>query len=485
MVPVALAVICLVAAWRGKEGGSTPLESLINRFRRRAEPAPLIKQSQVMRRKKNKASKRAHFQSLPLIHPNAAGIDVGAKEHVVAVPCDRDPQPVRTFQAFTPDLHELAAWLKRCGIETVALESTGIYWLSLYEVLEQHGLEVRVVNARHVKNVPGRTKTDVLDCQWIQKLHSFGLLNGSFRPDHQIRELRTYMRLRDNLVVEGTQAIHHMQKALFEMNVQLSNVISDITGESGLRIIEAILAGERNPEQLAALCSTRIKASRQTVAKSLHGNWDEALLFCLKTALETYRFSENKIQDCDHCIERQLATFEIRIPLPNAGQSLRTQLHQVCGVDLTKIPGIKEQAAQIIISEVGLDMSRWNTEKQFSSFLGLCPNNLITGGKILRRATRKVYNRAADTLRLCAQSLTHSKSALGAKYRRLRARLGAPKAIVAMAHHLARLVYRMLRYGENYVEKGIEHYEQKFRLQRIKWLKKEAKSLNLQLVAAQ
>jgi len=438
-----------------------------------------------MRKKKNKASKRAHFQSLPLIHPNAAGIDVGAKEHVVAVPCDRDPQPVRTFQAFTPDLHELAAWLKRCGIETVALESTGIYWLSLYEVLEQHGFEVRVVNARHVKNVPGRTKTDVLDCQWIQKLHSFGLLNGSFRPDHQIRELRTYMRLRDNLVVEGTQAIHHMQKALFEMNVQLSNVISDITGESGLRIIEAILAGERNPEQLAALCSTRIKASRQTVAKSLHGNWDEALLFCLKTALETYRFSKNQIQDCDHCIERQLATFEIRIPLPNARQSLRTQLHQVCGVDLTKIPGIKEQGAQIIISEVGLDMSRWNTEKQFSSFLGLCPNNLITGGKILRRATRKVYNRAADTLRLCAQSLTHSKSALGAKYRRLRARLGAPKAIVAMAHHLARLVYRMLRYGENYVEKGIEHYEQKFRLQRIKWLKKEAKSLNLQLVAAQ
>ena len=438
-----------------------------------------------MRKKKNKASKRAHFQSLPLIHPNAAGIDVGAKEHVVAVPCDRDPQPVRTFQAFTPDLHELAAWLKRCGIETVALESTGIYWLSLYEVLEQHGFEVRVVNARHFKNVPGRTKTDVLDCQWIQKLHSFGLLNGSFRPDHQIRELRTYMRLRDNLVVEGTQAIHHMQKALFEMNVQLSNVISDITGESGLRIIEAILAGERNPEQLAALCSTRIKASRQTVAKSLHGNWDEALLFCLKTALETYRFSKNQIQQCDLCIERQLATFAIRTPLPNATQSLRTQLHQVCGVDLTKIPGIKEQAAQIIISEVGLDMSPWTTEKQFSSFLGLCPNNLITGGKILRRTTRKVYNRAADTLRLCAQSLTHSKSALGAKYRRLRARLGAPKAIVAMAHHLARLVYRMLRYGENYVEKGIEHYEQKFRLQRIKWLKKEAKSLNLQLVAAQ
>jgi hypothetical protein len=243
-----------------------------------------MKQSKAMRKKKNKATKRIHFQSLPLINPNAAGIDVGAKEHLVAVPPDRDPQPVRTFQAFTPDLHELAAWLKRCGIETVALESTGIYWISLYEVLEQYGFEVRVVNARHVKHVPGRSKTDVLDCQWIQKLHSFGLLNGSFRPEAQIRKLRTYMRLKDNLVVEGTQAIHHMQKALFEMNVQLSNVISDITGESGLRIIEAILAGERDPEQLASLCSIRIKATRQTVARSLHGNWDEALLFCLNAS---------------------------------------------------------------------------------------------------------------------------------------------------------------------------------------------------------
>ena len=322
-----------------------------------------MKQSKAMRKKKSKATKKVHFQGLALIHPNAAGIDVGSKEHLVAVPADRDPQPVRTFQAFTPDLHELAAWLKCCGIETVALESTGIYWISLYEVLEQYGFEVRVVNARHIKHVPGRSKTDVLDCQWIQKLHSFGLLNGSFRPEAQIRKLRTYMRLRDNLVVEGSQAIHHMQKALFEMNVQLSNVISDITGESGLRIMEAILTGERDPEQLASLCSIRIKASRQTVAKSLHGNWDEALLFCLNTALETYRFSQNKIQACDKCIENQLAAFEIRRALPNATHNLRTQLHQVCGVDLTKIPGIKEQPAQIIISEVGLDMGPWSTEK--------------------------------------------------------------------------------------------------------------------------
>lgn len=236
-----------------------------------------------MRRKKNKANKSVNLQVLPVVHPNAAGIDVGAKEHVVAVPCDRDSQPVRTFQAFTPELHELAAWLKRCGIQTVALESTGIYWISLYEVLEQYGFEIRVVNARHVKHVPGRTKTDVLDCQWIQKLHSFGLLNGSFRPDHQIRKLRTYMRLRDNLVVNSTQAVHHMQKALFEMNVQLSNVISDIVGETGLHIIEAIIAGERDPKQLAALCSSRIKASRETVAKSFAWQLGLCTALCLES----------------------------------------------------------------------------------------------------------------------------------------------------------------------------------------------------------
>jgi transposase len=247
-----------------------------------------------MSQNKNQAKKSVSLQSLPLIHPNAAGIDVGAKEHVVAVPADRDPRPVRSFKAFTPDLYELADWLKGCGVETVALESTGIYWISLYEILEERGFQVRVVNARHVKNVPGRTKTDVLDCQWIQKLHSFGLLNGSFRPDQQIRTLRSLMRLRDTLVVQSTQSVHHMQKALFEMNVQLSNVISDIVGESGMRILEAILAGERNPEVLAAFCSTRIKASRQIVAKSLHGNWREELLFSLGVALDSYRFTKAK-----------------------------------------------------------------------------------------------------------------------------------------------------------------------------------------------
>jgi len=437
-----------------------------------------------MSQNKNQAKKSVSLQSLPLIHPHAAGIDVGAKEHVVAVPADRDPKPVRSFKAFTPDLHELAEWLKGCGVETVALESTGIYWITLYEILEERGFQVRVVNARHVKNVPGRTKTDVLDCQWIQKLHSFGLLSGSFRPDQQIRTLRSLMRLRDNLVVQSTQSVHHMQKALFEMNVQLSNVISDIVGESGMRILEAILAGEHDPAMLATLCSPRIKASRETVAKSLHGNWREELLFSLRVALDSYRFAQGKIAECDARITEHLTQFEDRAVLETQPSGLKSELHRVCGVDLTKIPGIKEQAAQIIISEVGLDMTRWNTEKQFSSFLGLCPNNSISGGKVLRRSTRKVYNRAADALRLCSQSLTNSKTALGAKYRRLKGRLGAPKAIVAMAHHLARLVYRMLRYGRQYVEKGIAEYEIKFRLQRLKWLKREAKSLDMQLLPA-
>lgn len=443
-----------------------------------------MNRKELMPKRKIKSNKSPNLVALAVLNPNAAGIDVGSKFHLVAVPSDRDPEPVRSFEAFTPQLHELAAWLKRCGIETVAMESTGIYWITLYEVLEQYGFELRVVNARHVKNVPGRTKTDVEDCQWIQRLHSFGLLNGSFRPPEQIRKLRTYMRLRNTLVDNSTQAIHHMQKALFEMNVQLSNVLSDIVGQSGLQIIEAILAGQRDPEQLAALCNSRIKASRQTVANSLHGNWDEALLLALKVAFESYQFYQSKIQECDRCIEQHLSQFESRCQLSTPAQSLKAQLHRVCGVDLTRIPGIKEQLAQIILSEVGLDMSPWKTEKQFCSFLGLCPNNSISGGKVLRRSTRKVYNRAANALRLGAQSLTTSKTASGAKYRRLRARLGAPKAIVAMAHHLARLVYRMLRYGQNYVEQGIHQYELKFQLQRIKWLKKEAKALKLQVVPA-
>jgi transposase len=310
------------------------------------------------------------------------------------------------------------------------------------------------------------------------------LLSGSFRPDQQIRTLRSLMRLRDNLVVQSTQSVHHMQKALFEMNVQLSNVISDIVGESGMRILEAILAGEHDPAVLATLCSPRIKASRETVAKSLHGNWREELLFSLHVALDSYRFARSKIAECDARITEHLAQFEDRAVLETPPSSLKSELHRVCGSGLDENTGHQGAGRPDHYFRVGLDMTRWNTEKQFGSFLGLCSNNSISGGKVLRRSTRKVYNRAADALRLCSQSLTNSKTALGAKYRRLKGRLGAPKAIVAMAHHLARLVYRMLRYGRQYLEKGIAEYEIKFRLQRLKWLKREAKSLDMQLLPA-
>ena len=260
-----------------------------------------------MSQNKNQAKKSVTLQVYPLSIPMRQESTSVQKSMSWQCPAIEIHRPVRTFQAFTPELHELAAWLKHCGIETVALESTGIYWISLYEILEQYGFEVRVVNARHVKNVPGRTKTDVLDCQWIQKLHSFGLLSGSFRPDQQIRTLRSFMRLRDNLVVQSTQAVHHMQKALFEMNVQLSNVISDIVGESGMHILEAILAGERDPTQLATLCSPRIKASRETVAKSLHGNWHEELLFSLHVALDSYRFAKAKSPSAMHALRASRA----------------------------------------------------------------------------------------------------------------------------------------------------------------------------------
>ena len=287
-----------------------------------------------MKRNKTQAKKTICLQSLPLIHPHAAGIDVGAKEHVVAVPADRDCDPVRSFKAFTPDLYELADWLKQCGVETVALESTGIYWITLYEILEERGFQVRVVNARHVKNVPGRTKTDVLDCQWIQKLHSFGLLNGSFRPDHQYSHPSAALcACVKSWWSTPPRAFTACRKHFLRWNVQLSNVISDIVGESGMRILEAILAGERDPAVLAALCNTRIKASRQTVAKSLHGNWREELLFSLRVAMDFYRFTQSKIAECDARIAEHLAQFEDRAALEAPALSLKSELYRICGVD--------------------------------------------------------------------------------------------------------------------------------------------------------
>jgi len=377
------------------------------------------------------------------------------------------------------------------------MESTGVYWIPLYQILESRGFQVYLVNARNVKNVPGR-KSDVLDCQWIQKLHTFGLLNSSFRPADAICVLRCYLRQRDNLISAASTCIQHMQKALTEMNIQLANVISDISGQTGLAIIRAIVRGERDPNKLAQMRNYRIHASQETIAKSLQGNWRQELVFNLRQSLELYDTYQSKITECDRQIQSHLRMFPNNAdatdtplsprkadkrPHGNAPQfDLRDELYRISGADLTSIDGIDIAIAQSVISEIGLDMTRWRTEKHFASWLGLCPDNRITGGKIIKRGSRHVMNRAAHTLRIAAMTLSKSKTALGANFRRLKARLGAPKAITAMAHKLARLVYRMLKYGRNYVDKGMQHYEQKFREQRIKWLKKQANEFNFQLI---
>lgn len=433
------------------------------------------------------------WETLPPLNRNAAGIDVGNAEHHVAVPVGRDEQPVQKFGSFTADLHRMAAWLAACEIDTVVMQATGVYWVALYQILEEHGLQVNVVNAQYTKTLPGR-KTDVLECQWLQKLHTFGLLNNSFLPPDKIRVLRTYMRQREKLVTAASTAVQHMQKALTEMNVQLANVISDISGLTGMAILRAIVKGERNPAKLADLKHNRIRASSQEIAQSLEGNWREEQLFVLEQSLALYDLYYQKISECDQRIESHLRTMDSKAGQPTVepalppkrskkslGFDLRAQLCRIAGVDLTRLDGVDVGTAQTVISEVGVDMNRWKTEKQFASWLGLCPDHRISGGKVLKRGTRHVVNRAATALRMSAWSLIRSQSALGANFRRLRRRLGAPKAITAMAHKLARLVYRMLKFGKEYVDKGTIYYENKFRQHQLRWLTKQAASLNLQL----
>jgi transposase len=444
--------------------------------------------------KTEKKRKGEWDEGLSALNRNAAGIDVGSAEHFVAVPAGRDTEPVRTFGSFTADLHRMAQWMKACGVETVVMQATGVYWVALFQMLESYGFQVNVVNARHTKTLPGR-KTDVLECQWLQKLHTFGLLNNSFRPPEEIQVLRTYLRQRENLVSAASTCIQHMQKTLTLMNVQSANVISDISGVTGMAILRAIVAGERDPYRLSTLKHNRVRASREEIARSLEGNWREELLFVLEQSLELYDLYVRKIAVCDQRIERHLKTM---ISKREPGQqsdpamppspkheprfNLKDHLCRITGVDLTKVAGLEVQTVQTIISEVGVDMSRWNTEKQFASWLGLCPDNRISGGKVLKRGTRQVVNRAATALRLAAWTLLRSQSALGANFRRLRSKLGAPKAITAMAHKLARLIYRMMKFGTAYVEKGMAAYESRYRQQQMKWLIKQAASLNMQLV---
>ncbi|MGH9434046.1 MAG: IS110 family transposase [Terriglobia bacterium] len=455
------------------------------------------------RKSRKKAGQKVDCTTgLEAIHYHAAGIDVGSAEHYVAVPVGRDPHPVQTFGSFTADLHRLAQWLRACRIETVVMQATGVYWMALYEVLDGYGFQVQVVNARYTKTLPGR-KSDVQECQWLQKLHTFGLLNNSFRPPEEIRVLRCYLRQRENLVQQAGVCIQQMQKVLTQMNIQLANVISDLSGMTGMKILQAILDGERDPYRLAALACPGIQASRKELAQSLEGHWREELLFVLRQIHDLYHTYLASIRECDQRIEAHLKTMEAKAdevarPLPAARPKnrlprrkhipqfdLRAELYRVAGADLTQIDGVNVQTAQVVISEVGVDMTRWPTEHHLSSWLGLSPNNQVTGGKVIRRRTKKVLNRASLALRLAAQSLHHSKTALGAKYRRLRAKLGAPKAITAMAHHLARLIYRMLRFGTEYHDRGMEHYERRYRETQIKWLQKQAAMLNMQLTPAQ
>jgi transposase len=446
---------------------------------------------------KGSVRKKVDWKALEIVHPDAAGIDVGGSEHWVAVSPDRDADPVRCFGCFTRDLLEMARWLMEKGVRSVAMQSTGVYWMPVLEVLEQHGLEVYLVNAQHTKNVPGR-KSDVQECQWLLKLHAFGLLNNSFQPTDEIRVTRTLWRQRGNLVAEASSAIQRMQKALVEMNIQLSNVLSDISGVSGMSIIGAILGGERDPWELAALVQSGVKASQENIAKSLEGNWREELLFVLGQEVELYRIYQDKIADCDLQLRKHLESLGGKVnlqaqpigPKPkgkkgsrNAPQfDLRTELYRLTGIDWAQINGIDVLTAQTVIAEAGADLNAFPSEKRFASWLGLCPTNEQSGGKILNRRTRKVVNRATVALRNAASTLLRSQSYLGAQYRRLRTRLGAPKAITAMARKLACLFYRLIKHGQQYVDKGTEYYEVRYRQQQIRSLAKRAQKLGLQLV---
>ncbi|MDZ4290489.1 MAG: IS110 family transposase, partial [Hydrogenophaga sp.] len=418
--------------------------------------------------------KRPTTQSaISLTHPNAAGIDIGSAAHFVAVPPDRDDQPVREFASFTADLHRLADWLDACNVDTVAMESTGVYWIPLYELLESRGFTVLLVNARHVKNVSGR-KSDVLDCQWLQQLMSFGLLRGAFRPADQVCVLRSLSRQRAMLLRNQGRFVQHMQKALTQMNIQLANVISDVAGETGQKILRAIVAGERDGLALAKLRNARIHASEDEIARSLQGNWRVEHLFALKQALDAFDFCGTQLAECDTQIQAQLQALHVREDEPAQGKKrgrarnapkfdLRTQLFQMCGVDLTRINGIDVTTALVVVSEVGADMGKFPSDKHFASWLGLCPGTKITGGKVMSGKTKRCANRAAQALRLAAAALRSSQSALGAYYRRMCARMDKPKAVTAAAHKLARLIYAMLRHGQEYTDRGQDYFEERYR----------------------
>jgi len=457
-----------------------------------------MKQLEAITRRQRRAATRAagRGEVFPLVRPDAAGIDVGSRVHYVAVPPELE-QPVRSFDCMTADLRELAAWLKTCGVRTVALEATGVYWIPIVEMLEDHGFEVYLVDARQTRNVSGR-KSDVQDCQWIQRLHSYGLLAPAFRPEKSITVLRSYWRQRQGLVASCSEQIQLMHKALEQMNVQLHKVLSDVTGQSGLRIIRAIMAGERDGEKLSALCHSGIKCSRAQVARALEGNYRTEHIFALGQALEAHDFFQRQLQVCDQALEGEIATVPSRHTQTHSEKpqartrakrrknqpyfDLRAELHRVAGVDLTRVEGIDAMTAFSVLSETGMDMTRFPSEKAFSSWMHLCPNNRVTGGRVRSRRVMPGANRAGQALKLAAQSLHHSKSALGAFFRRMKARLGPQKAITATAHKLARLIYRLLKYGEAYAAQSEAQYLELTRQRAFRELTKRAQRLGFALV---
>lgn len=437
--------------------------------------------------------------NMEMINPDTAGVDIGSESHWVCVPANRAEKNVCEFGVYTSDLREIACWLKICGVRSVAMESTGVYWIPLYQLLEREGFEVVLVNARHLKSVSGRKKTDKYDCQWIQKLHSYGLLCASFRPEGEICELRALTRHREELIESTSRHVQHIQKSLQQMNIRLDEAVSDIMGKTGLLIIEAILSGVRSPVELAKLRDCRLKANEKEMAKALDGEFRDEHLFVMRQSLDSYKFIFSQIEKCELRIKKSLLELDKKIdvnihPLPpstagsrrsNANQpsvDIRPCLYGVFGVDLTQCHGFQSSTVLTLLSEVGADMSSWRTGKHFTSWLGLSVNKEITGGRVVKNRTCKVQSRAAHAFRMAASSLKNSNCYLGVFYRRIRSRAGAPKAVTATARKLAVIFYNMVKRGVEYKELDTSHYDRDYKKRVLKNLKTRAKAMGFELV---
>ncbi len=464
------------------------------RKQRAAARAEEARQVEAAAQAKEQADAQAKMATMPVVNRQAAGADIGSRSHWVCIDADGDEAVcVREFPAHTDGLEAILAWLLENNVTTLAMESTGVYWIPLFELLQSKGIEVILVDPRYTKQVKGRPKTDRLDCKWIQRLHSLGLLAPAFRPCEKICVLRSYLRQRATLIRQGSQHIQHMQKALEQMNLKLTEVISDITGTTGLAILRAILKGVRDPAKLAKLRDPRCKNSAEAIAQALNGSYRDEHLFALGQALDGWVFSQKQLRQIDEVIEKYLATLNKEKDLPQlpprskpyrrSGNDphfdVRAAVFYVSGVDLTAIEGISDMTALTLISEIGTDMSHWATVKHFCSWLGLSPQHNKTGGKVKNSRTRPGSNRAAQALRLAANSLHGNKSGLGAFFRGMKSRMGAPKAVTAAAHKLARLVYWMLEHGMQYVKQSQEQYQQQQKERMIRNLKKRARQLGL------